>query len=129
MEVNEPPFSYRHSQVALLVINVQRGLFGKSTPIYQGKLLLDNIHLLVDRPHLTNTQVIFIQNSDTHDLVEGSEEWQLHPQLHPLSVDRIMIKCHDNAFQETDLDGYLRSRNIRNIVVTGLLTHCCIKAT
>jgi len=46
------------TNTALLIIDVQRDLFEKSTPVYRGDLVLKNINTLVDRAHAANTTVI-----------------------------------------------------------------------
>jgi nicotinamidase-related amidase len=114
---------------ALLVIDVQQGLFEKSTPIYKSEELLDNIASLIDQAHNNNTPVFYIQHSDSRALVRGSPEWKLHPQLQPLSIDNITHKQHGNAFEETTLDECLRTKNITTLVITGLVTHGCVRAT
>lgn len=115
--------------VALLVIDVQQGLFEKPTPIHRAELLLQNIHVLVDRAHSADAPVFYVQHSDLKALVRGSPAWQLHPKLQPLNVDFIIHKQHGNAFEETALDEALRCRAINTVVVTGLVTHGCIRAT
>lgn len=114
---------------ALLVIDVQQGLFEKSTPIYKAERLLQNIHVLVDRAHSADVPVFYVQHSDQKALVKGSPAWQLHPQLQPLNADFIIHKQHGNAFEETALDEALRCRAINTVVVTGLVTHGCVRAT
>ena len=115
--------------IALLVIDVQQGLFEKSTPIYKADELLENITTLVDRAHLNDVPVIYVQHSAAKHLVKGSAEWQLHPQLNPLRADTIIHKLHGNAFEDTPLDEILRARDVTTIVVTGLVTHGCVRAT
>jgi nicotinamidase-related amidase len=114
---------------ALLVIDVQQGLFRKSTPIYEAEQLLKNINLLVDLAHGESVPVFYIQHSDERTLVKGSQDWQLHPELHPQRMDGIVHKQHGNAFEDTNLDELLKSKNIAHLVVTGLVTHGCVKAT
>jgi nicotinamidase-related amidase len=115
--------------IALLVIDVQQGLFEKSTPIYKADELLENINTLVDRAHLSSVPVIYVQHSAAKHLVKGSAEWQLHEQLCPLRTDTIIHKLHGNAFEDTPLDEILRARDVTTVVVTGLVTHGCVKAT
>ena len=43
--------------------------------------------------------------------------------------DIIIHKTHGNAFEGTDLGEELDSRGIRNIIITGLVTNGCIRAT
>jgi nicotinamidase-related amidase len=117
------------SNTALLVIDVQQGLFRKSIPIYKAEELLRNINTLVDRAHQIGMPVFYIQHSDGEILRQGSDDWKLHPQLHSLDIDCIIYKHHGNAFEQTPLKEELSSRNIERLVVTGLVTHGCVRAT
>jgi nicotinamidase-related amidase len=123
------PLTINWNHVALLVIDVQQGLFGKSTPIYRAEELLRNINTLVERAHRAQVPVFYVQHSDHKTLVNGSQDWQLHPHLHPVDGDGIIHKRHGNAFEDTNLDEALKSRNIGKLVITGLVTHGCVRAT
>jgi nicotinamidase-related amidase len=116
-------------QTALLVIDVQQGLFRRPTPIYQAETLLDNINDLVARAHQIGVPVYYIQHSNQKILVKGSPDWQLHPQLHPTKQDGRIHKLYGNTFQDTGLDEALRSRGVDTLVITGLVTQGCVKAT
>jgi nicotinamidase-related amidase len=115
--------------VALLVIDVQQGLFGKSTPIYKAEELLQNITCLIERAHRCSVPVFYVQHSALRTLVKGSPDWQLHSRLQPLTIDCILHKQHGNAFEGTILEEALRSRNVTSLVITGLVTHGCVRAT
>lgn len=114
---------------ALLVVDVQQGLFQKSTPVYQAADLIRNIQTLVDAAHRAGAQVVYIQHNDQNALAKDSPAWQLHPDLHPLETDLRVDKQHGNSFDETPLDGFLKARGIKHVVVTGLVTHGCVKNT
>lgn len=116
------------AQATLLVIDVQQGLFKKSTPIYRAETLLANINTLVERAHQAQVPVFYIQHSNKL-LVEGTGDWQLHPHLRPAAGDRSLQKQHGSAFQETGLHQELSQDKIRTLVVTGLVTHGCVQAT
>ena len=115
--------------IALLIIDVQQGLFEKPTPIYKAEELLEKISTLIGRAHQSGVPVFYIQHSDLKALLKGSANWRLHPRLQPLAIDQIIHKQHGNAFEDTNLDEALRSRNITILVVTGLVTHGCVRAT
>jgi aminoglycoside 6'-N-acetyltransferase len=119
----------RSGQVALLVIDVQQGLFQKPTPIYQAAELLQTITALVARARQRRAPVIYVQHSDQKNLLPGSPAWQLHPQLQPLPPDYLIHKQHGNAFEATDLHAILQSVNVTCLVVAGLVTQGCIRAT
>ncbi len=114
---------------ALLVIDVQQGLFEKSTPIYNASDLLQNINLLIRKSRREDTPVFFVQHSSEKVLPMGSREWQLHPEIQPSEGEVIIHKCHPNAFEDTDLRAELVKRKVDRLVITGLVTHGCVKAT
>ncbi len=117
------------TRAALLVIDVQMGLFERATPIYHPEEVLANINILVDRAHRACVPVIYVQHANENTLVRDSDRWQLHPAIRPLEEERILHKRHPNAFEETSLDQELRERNVRQLVITGMLTHGCVRAT
>jgi nicotinamidase-related amidase len=117
------------NDTALLVIDVQQGLFKKSTPLYKAEELLEKINALVDLAHEQDVPVIYIQHSDSRTLVKGSQEWLLHPDLHPQKIDTIIHKQNGNAFEDTNLEEVLKSKKVSHVIIMGLVTHGCVKAT
>ena len=118
-----------HGGTALLVIDVQQGLFQRSTPIHQADQVLANINALIGRARRANVPVIFIQHSGEDSLRYGSAEWQLHPAIQPLPGEPIIHKLEGNAFLGTSLGPELEKRQITSLTVCGLVTHGCVKAT
>ncbi len=88
---------------ALLVIDVQWGLFRQKTPIYGAEQLLKNIHTLAKKAHQAGAPVVYIQHSSDKHLVLDSPAWQLHPRLNPLPGDLHIDKLQGDAFEETPL--------------------------
>ncbi len=117
------------SSYALLVIDVQNGLFNKSIPIYKADQLLSNILTLVSKAHQKLIPVIYIQHANDNTLALESENWQLHPSIVPTKADILVQKKHGNAFENTELQSILQSRTVNSLVITGLVTHGCVKAT
>lgn len=114
---------------ALLIIDVQRELFEKTTPIYEVDTLLANIRLLVDKAHAAKAPVFYVQHSTDKVLVEGTDGWKLHPTLTPLPTDHFIRKHHGNAFEDTPLKAELDALHVRRVVVAGLVTQGCVQAT
>ena len=73
--------------------------------------------------------VFFIQHSSEKFLEKGSDAWKLHPDIQPAGGETVIHKVHPNAFEATNLRGELKERGIDTLVVTGLVTHGCVKAT
>jgi nicotinamidase-related amidase len=115
------------NQTALLVIDVQNDLFAKSTPVYRAEILLANICALVDRAHRAGVMVYYIQHTNK-SMPVGSDAWQLHPQLHPVDTDKLIQKQYGSAFQGTPLKTQLDAASVTRLVITGLVTHGCVKA-
>lgn len=117
------------SKTALLIIDVQRALFTRPTPVYMDKRMIEVINSLVDLAHLYHVPVIYIQHSNQSILKEGTDGFKLHPGLKPGPEDMNIIKKQGNAFQGTTLQSIMESRSLENLIVTGMVTQGCIRAT
>ena len=113
---------------ALLVVDVQQGLFIKSTPVYRAEALLDNINLLIGRARQGGAPIFFIQHSSDKLLLHGTPEWELHPRIQPQADECRLEKHHSNAFEGTTLKAELDGLGVTRVVVCGLVTHGCVKA-
>ncbi|OPZ64899.1 MAG: Streptothricin hydrolase [Firmicutes bacterium ADurb.Bin506] len=114
---------------ALLVIDIQRGLFSKPTPVYQEQRLLDIINDLVSRAHAARAQVVIVQHENDSFLAPASDGWQLHPSLKPGEHYLSVRKHHASAFNGTDLKAELAARGVTRVVIVGVVTQGCVKAT
>jgi nicotinamidase-related amidase len=117
------------TNTALLIIDVQRDLFEKSTPVYRGDPVLKNVNALVDRAHAAGAPVFYVQHSTKTTLLESSSGWQLHPALKPRKTDHLIRKHHGNAFEDTCLKDDLDILHVSTVVVVGLITDGCVQAT
>jgi nicotinamidase-related amidase len=118
-----------HPDAALLVIDVQQALFEKSNPVYRAAELLQNINCLIQRARGAGAPIVFIQHANETFLAKDSAGWHLHPDLKPDARDLILHKRHGNAFQDTVLKHEIDSLAIRTLIVTGLVTEGCVRAT
>lgn len=116
-------------RTALLLVDVQQGLFRRSRPVYDEQTLLDTICALIARARRARVPVIYTQHTHRSVLAPGSMEWQLHPRLQTEPGDVIVYKRHGSAFRDTALVEALEARGIHILVVAGLVTHGCVRAT
>jgi nicotinamidase-related amidase len=62
-------------------------------------------------------------------LKEGTPDWEIHEDLLlPKSVV-FANKHHGSCFQGTGLDRELKQQNIDAVVIAGLVTHGCVRAS
>ena len=56
---------------------------------------------------------------------EGSRESSIVGALAPQTSEKVIRKISYSSFHGTDLEEYLSMRGVKNLVITGLLTHLC----
>lgn len=66
---------------------------------------------------------------DLNILVPGSQWVKIDPRLTPRPNETIVEKCHASAFHGTDLLQRLHEAGIDSMVVTGMTTSGCVRAT
>lgn len=138
------PGVIRPSETALVVVDMVKDFTDPEGLVFypMNREILPGIADLVDFCHQKKVQVIFMQhryrrgkydrNLETMrpNCIEGSGGEDLDALL-PVNeeTDYIIPKRRYSAFYGTDLDLVLREHGIRNVVVVGTKTNCCIRAT
>jgi nicotinamidase-related amidase len=59
-------------------------------------------------------------------LIRGEPCWEIIPELAPVPGECILDKPSYGPFATTDIDTTLRNWGIRNLVLTGVTTDCCV---
>jgi len=75
-----------------------------------------------------NHLVVGIQHTD-NQLVEGTTPWMIYASIDMHDADPTINKCHGNAFEQTDLKQILLKKDIGDVMVCGLVSHGCVRAT
>ena len=119
------------NDAALLVIDVQMGMFADNDPVYRGDQLLVTIGDLIASARAAGTPVIYVQHSGgtNHPLNPDAPGWPIHSEIAPVEGELIVHKYHPDSFQETDLQRELEARGIKRLIVAGIQTEYCVDTT
>lgn len=113
------------NQPVLLVVDVQVGAVRNAWDVPR---IVKNINLAVEKAREQHVPVIWVQHSDD-ELVAGSPEWQLVPELAPREGETLLRKKYNSAFEQTLLEMILAQQGATHIVLAGAATNWCIRAT
>ncbi|WP_088041842.1 cysteine hydrolase family protein [Bacillus sp. EAC] len=115
---------------ALLIIDVQVGMFPEDEPVYNGEKLLQNINQLLDKARTSNTPIFYIQHNESEGpLVSGTKGWEIHPDIAPSETDLIIQKHTPDSFLRTNLNEELQKREITHLIMAGIQTEACVDTT
>ncbi|MBO3656055.1 cysteine hydrolase family protein [Acinetobacter bereziniae] len=117
---------------ALIVVDMQNGLFHAPQPPFEAHRLLQNINQLIAYAHLKHIPVFAIRHVGGADtaMAPHSPMTQLIAELNiDHDVDQVLEKTRPNCFFQTDLEQRLKSLNIQELIVCGLKTEFCIDST
>ncbi|HEX2914575.1 MAG TPA: cysteine hydrolase family protein [Chloroflexia bacterium] len=119
------------NDTALLVIDVQAGMFAENPPVHNGSELLAKIQDLLEKARASQTPVIYVRHNEKPggSLETGTEGWQIHPAIAPRENEPIVDKRTPDSFWDTDLQQVLTSQNIKKLVVCGIQTEMCVDTT
>ncbi|WP_392560329.1 cysteine hydrolase family protein [Orbus mooreae] len=111
---------------ALLIIDVQQGLFGPTPMPYNALTVVNNINILIAKARTKNIPIIFIQHEDAQELRYLSDNWQLYSLINASSNDYVVRKTTPDSFNHTELSKIMQKLNITHCVICGYATEFCI---
>ena len=116
---------------ALLIIDVQNGMFTMKPPVYQGEQLLENINKMRDFADKRNIPIIYVQHNGAVNspLEFGTEGWNIHRDISPRAQDIIIQKTTPDSFYHTNLKEHLDKLNVEHLIITGIQTEACVDTT
>ena len=133
------------SSPALVVVDMCRGFIDTSSPLgFECKELIQANIVLVDRFREMNLPIIFTTTiyRDASEasvfrskipalniLKPGSEETSFLKELSPSSNELLVEKKFASAFFQTNLADELSKMNVDSIIVSGVTTSGCVRAT
>lgn len=142
---NQHPMQINMTASALLVIDMQCFFLDPGSPTFTcgGIAVLPEVKHLIDTFRQENRPVIFtrhVHHPDDIDsgimgwwwrgkCIEGTPESEIHPDIAPLSHEKVIFKHRYSAFYNTDLETVLRCLKIEDIVICGIMTNMCCEST
>ena len=117
------------SNKALLIIDVQNGMFQRSSSVYEDAKLLYNLKKVTASAKAEHMPTYYIQHESDGSLKRHSIEWQIHPFLHIERDDEVIYKKTPDAFYQTNLEEKLQANEIEQLIVTGIQTDICVDTT
>ena len=117
------------NDTALLIIDVQVGLFDPRWTVANADPLIANLQKLIVSARSANVPVIFVQHSEEEGLVLNTPDWEIHPKILPLPGEIRIHKLVSNSFHETNLKEELDKLGVSHLVIAGLQTDHCINAS
>jgi nicotinamidase-related amidase len=118
---------------ALLVIDVQNEYFTGRLPVTYPAGSLSNILAMIDNAREHGIPVVVVQHTSPQKgapfFREGSEGWNLHPEIAARHYDHLIEKNLPGSFTGTDLEAWMRANNIDTVVITGYMTQMCCDTT
>jgi nicotinamidase-related amidase len=108
-----------------VVIDVQNGVVGGA---HERDQVVANIGTLVGKARADGVPVVWVQHSG-EDLEQGSEAWQLVPELDRQESEPLVHKTFADSFEDTDLEEVLAKAGIGRLYVSGAQTDECIRST
>jgi len=115
---------------ALLVIDVQTGLFDGEIQPFEADAVIQRINRLAEMARAVDVPVVFIQHeAPGSPLAFESPAWQLAKGLEFMTNDRRIRKTTPDSFHSTDLGALLESLGVDHLVITGYASEFCVDTT
>ncbi len=121
-----------NEKTALIVIDVQEGMFNEAFPVQGGQHLLGRLEQLIQQARVSGTPVIYVQhrgNTDQHPLFPAGPGFPVHHAIAPQTDELVVQKTTPDSFFETNLNDELQRRGINQLVVCGIQTDYCVDTT
>ncbi|MDI6916714.1 MAG: isochorismatase family protein [Thermoplasmatales archaeon] len=136
------PFSPGYS--ALLILDMQKFFLDETSHAFvpSSKAVIPNIRKILGAYRKSNYPVIFTRHVLKKDeetgimgkwwndvLKEDSRYSEIADELKPLKDENVIKKNRYSAFYKTGLRDFLKKKNVKSVVVTGVMTDLCCETT
>ncbi|MCQ4332114.1 cysteine hydrolase [Natronomonas sp. F2-12] len=135
-------------ETAVVVVDMQNGFCHPDGSLYapESEAAIEPCADLLEDARAAGASVVFTRDvhppeqfEDAHyydefdrwgeHVLEGSWEAELIEELRPRESELVVVKHTYDAFYRTELEGYLESHGIRDLVICGTLANVCVLHT
>ncbi|MBK5350431.1 cysteine hydrolase [Bacillus sp. TH44] len=116
---------------ALIVIDVQVGMYTAGMPVHNGEKFLETLQNLIEECRSNSIPIIYVQHNGpkNHPLEKGTAGWQVHAAIAPQDGDSIVEKTTPDSFHKTNLNEVLQGKGIEHVIISGMQTEYCVDTT
>ena len=117
--------------IALIVIDMQVGLFTDQGPRFDETGVVQRTNELAEAMRAAGGIVVFVQHDGPPGTLfaPGTPGWAILPSLEQHEGDLVVHKRTNDAFHETGLQSVLEKNAVAELVVTGCATEFCVDST
>ena len=112
---------------ALIIIDMQNGVFGLTKPVFGKDALIDNVRKAIEYARTHGITVVFSFHSNATFLRRDSAGYLLVPPLAVADGDIVIEKTHPDIFSNPRLEEILAEKKIGSLLVTGLISNGCVQ--
>ena len=118
---------------ALVIIDIQRDYFpGGNMPLHEPEAAAAKAGQVLDAFRAAGDPIVHVQHLGAAGdgfLEEGTDGAEIMAPVTPQDGETLITKRSPNSFLGTDLEQRLRSLDVDEVVVTGMMTSMCVDAT
>jgi len=119
---------------ALIIIDIQNDYFenGKMELVGAEKAS-KNAKMILEFFRDKNLPIVHMQHIATSPTATffspDTEGVKINKNVEPKGDEKVIVKHYPNSFRETELLDFLKSKEISELVICGMMTHMCIDST
>jgi nicotinamidase-related amidase len=115
---------------ALVIIDVQKGMWSPGFAPYDGDGVVARIADLIAKARAAGVPIMYVQHhgrdEPNHPFKPGLPGYPFHDAIAPQPGDDVTVKTRSSAFHGTDFDTKLRRAGIDHLVITGMQSEYCV---
>jgi nicotinamidase-related amidase len=126
------------SETAVIVVDMLNDFISGSLKVDRAEAIVPRIKALLAAARAAGAAVVYSCDAHSADDHEVTVAWQPHAmagtdgaqviaELAPAPGDHVSYKTTYSGFYKTDLEEYLERKGVKTVVLTGVLTSCCIQ--